>query len=370
MSSLVGSGWCGGNAIRTLSNGDEIFPAMLTAIRAARRSIDFETFVYEHGDIPAAFATALEERARAGVKVNVILDSIGAAKSLPYRNALREAGVELIIYHSPWWLDPRRNNHRTHRKILVVDGRVGFIGGVGISDLWKGNASSSKETRDLHYRIEGPVVAQLQGAFEDNWMNSREAILLGPEYFPVLSPAGGIMAGAFFSSPLRGRSALELMYHLVIASSRQTLCIENAYFLPDSTLVEALCAAARRGVHVRILLPGKYMDEKAVQRHSRKTWPRLLAAGVKISEYDPTMDHVKLVIADGLFVSIGSGNLDFRSLRINDEANLNILDATFAREQTRIFEGDLRRAHRVVLHGTSLVELPQQTAETPLEPQL
>ncbi len=369
MASVVGQGWCRGNSIRTLNNGDEIFPAMLQAIRSARHTVTFETFVFEAGEIPQAFADALAERARGGVKVHVILDAVGAAKSLRYWQMLRDAGVELVIYHSPWWLDLRRNNYRTHRKLLVVDGRIGFIGGVGIADYWRGNAASPKEWRDIHFRLEGPVVAQMQGVFLDNWIYSRHEMLSGSMYYST-QPSGPALASAFSSSPYRGRGALELMYHFAIASARKSLFIENAYFLPDRRLVDALCDAARRGVDVRILIPGKHMDQKAVQRGSRKTWRRMLEAGVKLYEYDPTMIHSKLLIADGLFVSVGSGNLDPRSLRINDEANLNVLDADFARSQTRVFESDLRRSHPVKLDGKSIVEFPQQVAETPMQSQL
>jgi cardiolipin synthase len=370
---LVGSGWTRGNAIRTLNNGDEIFPAMLSAIRGARRSIDFETFVFESGDIPSSFAQSLEERARVGVKVRLILDAVGAAKSSRYQAALRAAGVDLVLYHPPWWVDLRRDNHRTHRKLLITDGRIGFIGGVGVADLWRGNASTPREWRDLHYRVEGPVVAQLQAAFEDNWLHSRRGLLLGEAYFPPLSPAGHAEAATFFSSPARGRADLEILYHLVIAAARHSLLIENAYFLPDDTLVEALCAAARRGVRVAIIMPGPHMDQKSVQRQSRRKWPRLLAAGVRLYEYQPTMIHSKLLIADGLFVSVGSGNFDPRSLRINDEANLNVLDAAFAREQTRIFEADRRRSLPVSPRRrgvTPAAELPAQVAEAPAASQL
>jgi cardiolipin synthase len=370
MEAIVGAGWRDGNAIRTLNNGDEIFSAMLSAIRHARRTVNFETFVYESGEIPEAFAAALAERARAGVKVRIILDSVGAGKARRYHGALREAGVDLVIYHSPWWLDVRRNNHRTHRKLLIVDSAIGFIGGVGIADYWKGNASSPEEWRDLHYRVEGPVVAQLQAAFQDNWLNARRELLPADSSFSAARRAGDVKAAAFYSSPLRGRASLELMNHLAIAAARKSLLIANAYFLPDRIMVDALCAAAQRGVRVRILMPGKHMDQKSVRRQSRKSWRRLLAAGVELYDYEPTMIHSKLLISDGLFVSLGSGNLDPRSLRINDEANLNVLDANFAREQTRIFETDLRHARPVVLRGSEIVELPVQAAETPLESQL
>lgn len=370
MSALTGADWCGGNSIHTLNNGDEIFPAMLGAIRSARQTVTFETFVYEKGDIPAAFAAALEERARAGVAVKVIVDAVGGAKSIGYWKALREAGVDLAIYHTPAWIDPRRNNHRTHRKVLVVDGTEAFIGGVGIADYWRGDASSPKEWRELHYRARGPVVAQLQGIFLENWLNTRHDVLLGESYFPALRPAGDVTAAAFSSSPLRGRGTLEIMNHLAIASSRRTLDIENPYFLPDTIMVDALCAAAKRGVRVRVLLPGEHMDQKAVERQSKRSWRRMLEAGVHLYKYEPTMIHSKLLIADGLFVSVGSGNLDPRALRINDEANLNILDDFFAREQTAVFLRDLRHAHPVTLKGSDIVDVPQQAAEAPLSSQL
>lgn len=370
MGSLIGPAWVEGNTIRTLNNGDEIFPAMLQGIRSAKRSVTFETFIYEDGDVPDVFAAALMERARAGVPVKVILDAVGASKSLGYHQELRDAGVDLVVYHSPWWLDVRRNNHRTHRKLLVVDGKVGFIGGVGIADYWKGNASKPEEWRELHYRVEGPVVAQMQAAFVDNWLHSRRELLLGEAYFPALKSAGSVTASVFHSSPLRNRASLELMNQLAVASARRSVCIESPYFLPDGNMVKVLCAAAERGVRVRILMPGEHMDQKAVERQSRKSWRRLMAAGVELFKYDPTMIHNKLLIVDDLFVSVGSGNLDPRSVRINDEANMNVLDRGFAREQTRVFERDLRKAHRVRLDGREIVDVPLQIAESPMEQQL
>ncbi len=370
MGSLIGPAWVDGNTISTLNNGDEIFPAMLQAIRSARRSVTFETFIYEDGEMPDAFTAALMERARAGVPVKVILDAVGASKSVGSHNKLREAGVDLVVYHSPWWLDVRRNNHRTHRKLLVVDGKVGFIGGVGIADYWKGNASRPEEWRELHFRVEGPVVAQMQSAFVDNWLHSRRELLLGAAYFPALKPAGNLTASVFYSSPLRSRASLELMNQLAVASARRSIDVESPYFLPDGNMVKVLCAAAQRGVRVRVLMPGEHMDQKAVERQSRKSWRKLMAAGVELYKYDPTMIHNKLLIVDDLFVSVGSGNLDPRSVRINDEANMNVLDRGFAREQTRVFERDLRRTHRVQLDGREIIDVPRQIVESPMEQQL
>ncbi len=373
MGAVVGGTFVTGNRITTLNNGNEIFPAMLAAIESARATINMEMFVFEKGDIPQRFADALAARARAGVEVRVLLDAVGAGKSRQYHADLRAAGVLLELHHRVWWPDLRRYNHRTHRKLLIVDGRVGFIGGVGVADHWDGAAASPEEWREIHYRVEGPVVTQLQGAFQDNWVQAHDGeILQGPAHFPAPAMAGTAAAGVFYSSPRRQRYGSELMYHLALASAQKTIRITNPYFLPDRELTDALCAAVQRGVKVQILLPGEHMDQKAVRRASRKRWPALLAAGVEIYEYEPTMIHTKLFIVDDYFVSLGSTNLDPRSLRINDEANLNVLDRTFAREQATLFAKDLLRAKRVSSEsdGSRIVDLPAQVLQTPLESQL
>ncbi|MEA3213133.1 MAG: cardiolipin synthase [Chthoniobacter sp.] len=373
ISAVLGGSIVEGNRIVTLNNGAAIFPAMLGAIRNARQTINFETFIFYDGDIPKQFADALAERARAGVRVHVVLDAVGGNKSRALRQQMQAAGVEVAVYNSLFWWDLRRYNHRTHRKLLIVDGRIGFIGGVGIADEWAGNAASPKEWRDLHYRVEGPVVAQLQGTFLDNWLKTRGEVLQGPGYFPPLPRVGTAAANVFFSSPRHQRFSVELMYHLAIASTQRSLRITNAYFLPDRDLTKALVQAARRGVDVQIIMPGEHIDQKAVRRASRKRWPELLAAGIRLYEYEPTMIHTKLLIADDYFVSVGSANFDPRSLRINDEANLNVLDLDFARQQGRIFATDLRHS-RPVNHEREPVkrttELPAQTVQKPVESQL
>ena len=373
MGNVVGTPFLDGNRITTLVNGKEIFPAMLSAIRQAKKTINFETFVFEKGEVPEQFAEALAERARAGVKVNVILDAHGARKSRAYHDRLRSAGVQFERYHHIWYPDLRRYNNRTHRKLLVVDGKVGFIGGVGIADQWGGDADSPEHWRDCHYRVEGPAVALLQGVFTENWLKVREEILVGPDYFPALPAAGSIAASAFRSSPKGGNYSVPLMYHLAIAAARKSLKIENAYFVPDRQTVDALVLAAQRGVKVQIILPGEHIDQKAVRRASRKRWKKLIAAGIEIYEFEPTMIHSKLLIADGLFVSIGSANFDNRSLRLNDEANLNVLNASFAAEQARLFAKDLARSKQVTFDEAKKkapAEAPAQAVQAPLESQL
>ncbi len=371
--SLLGGNFVAGNSITTLENGREIFPSMLQAIRAAKRTINFETYVFWDGEIAKTFAEALAERARAGVQVNAILDAQGTGSMGGANLALLEgAGVKVVKYHSILWLDPRRFNNRSHRKLMIVDGRIGFIGGVGIADEWLGNGDTPEHWRDNHYRVTGPVVAQLQAAFMDNWLKTEGTVLHGPEYFPPLAATGSYTAQAFKSSPRQGDLGIQLMYMLAIASAQQSLLIENAYFLPDALVREALVAAAKRGAKVEIVVPGKHIDQKAVRFASRKHWPELLRAGIRIFEYRPGMTHVKQMIVDGAFVSVGSGNFDPRSLRLNDEANLNVLSRAFATEQTRLFNKDKSRSREFNLDDKGKLGFlnPIQQAASVLAPQL
>ncbi|HZR78599.1 MAG TPA: phospholipase D-like domain-containing protein, partial [Chthoniobacterales bacterium] len=336
---LLGSNFVAGNNITTLINGNQIFPAMLSAIRSAKRSINLETYIFWDGEVGKEFTQALAERARAGVAVNLILDAQGTRKmGLSNRKALNDAGVEVVKYHSGFWLDPRRYNNRTHRKLLIVDGKTAFIGGAGIADLWAGNADTTKHWRDNHYKVTGPVVAQLQGSFMSNWLKTRGKVLHGDAYFPPLPQTGAMQAQAIRSGA--HYENLDLMYLLGIASAQKTLRIENAYFLPDDLVRKELVQAAKRGVKIEIVVPGKKIDQKLVRAASKRHWPELLEAGIKIFEYEPTMVHVKLMIIDDTFVSVGSGNFDNRSIRLNDEANLDVLDRQFAAEQIRFFEMD------------------------------
>jgi cardiolipin synthase A/B len=285
--------------------------------------------------------------------VNIILDAQGTGSMGAANLALlRDAGATVVKYHSILWLDPRRYNNRSHRKLLIIDGKEAFVGGVGIADEWLGNGDTPKQWRDNHYKVTGPVVAQLQATFMDNWLKTRGEVLHGPEYFPALAPTGPYAAQAFKSSPRGGDMDIHLMYMLAIASAKRSLLIENAYFLPDTLMRKELVSAAKRGAKVEIVIPGKHIDQKAVRIASRKHWPELLKAGVKIYEYQPAMVHVKLMIVDGAFVSVGSGNLDLRSLRLNDEANMNVLSSSFAAEQAKLFETDKRRSREITLDDT------------------
>ena len=352
MGNLLGPALVEGNSTVTLLNGDAIFPAMLDAIRGARRTLNFETYIYWDGEVGAAFTNALVERAAAGVQVRVMLDSIGGDRiGRKTVKRLREAGVTLVRYHPLRWYElgwTNKVNNRTHRKLLVADGLVGFTGGVGIADEWAGAAQDPEHWRDTHYRAEGPVVWQLQAAFADNWMEATGEVLHGDAFFPPMdAPAGPQWAQVFRSGPEGGSASMQLMYLLSLAAARQHVRIGSAYFVPDELTIDALVAARARGVRVQVIVPGPHIDIDVVRRASRSKWGRLLKAGVEIYEYQPTMYHCKLLIVDDAWVSVGSANLDSLSFRYNDEANLNVLDAKFAGEQIRVFEDDLARSKQV-----------------------
>ena len=348
LGSLLGPGIVGGNAVTELLNGDQIFPPMLAAIQGAKKSITFETYIYWSGDIGKQFADALSERARAGVRVHVLLDWVGSAKmDESYLTEMQQAGVQIEKFHKPHWYNLARLNNRTHRKLLVVDGQVGFTGGVGIAPQWMGNAQDPDHWRDSHYLVRGPVVAQMQATFLDNWLKVTGKVLHGALYFPPIAPAGAQKAQMFSSSPSSGSESMQLMYHLAITAAERSIDLSVAYFVPDELTQKLLMDALARGVRVRFITPGEHTDTDTVKAASRATWGPLLQAGALIYEYQPTMYHCKVMIVDQLLVSVGSTNFDNRSFRLNDEANLNVYDAAFAKRQTEVFEDDLKRSRRV-----------------------
>ncbi|MEO6708867.1 MAG: phospholipase D-like domain-containing protein [Planctomycetota bacterium] len=347
---LLGPGVLSGNEVAGYQNGVEIFPPMLAAIRGAEQSITFETYIYWSGDIGREFAEALSARARAGVRVHVLLDWAGSGKmDDALLQVMTDAGVEIEKYHPITWHTLDRINNRTHRKILVVDGKVAFTGGVGIADQWGGDADSPEHWRDAHFRVSGPAAAQMQTAFMENWLELRPLVLHDPRYFPAIEPVGKAQAQVYSSSPDGGSSNMRLLYLLAIAAAKDTIHLANSYFVPDDVSVEALSVAARRGVKIKIIVPGPIMDAKIVQKASRSRWGELLEAGIAIYEYQPTMLHTKVMIVDSHFISVGSTNFDDRSFRLNDETNLNIMDGEFARQQVEVFQADVRASHLVTL---------------------
>ena len=348
MGVLLGPPIIEGNKVEVLLNGQQIFPAMLKAIREAKHTITLETYIYWSESIGREFSAALSERARAGVKVHVMLDFIGSMKlDAAAIEAMEKSGVLIQRYHKPTWWKFTRLNNRTHRKVLVVDGKIGFTGGVGIADQWRGQGNSKGQWRDTHFRVEGPVVGQMQAVFNDNWTKATGVVLDGPNYFPSLTAVGGHAAQMFSSSPSGGSESMLLMYLMSITAAKATIHLSSSYFVPEELTIRALVAAAKRGVKVRIITPGADIDSDIVRAASHERWGPLLAAGVDIAEYQPTMFHVKALVVDSLMVSVGSTNFDNRSFSLNDEANLNVIDAEFARQQVDIFNEDWTRARPI-----------------------
>jgi cardiolipin synthase len=348
MDAMLGPPLLGGNRAQALLNGDQIFGDMLEAIGAARRTITFESYIYWSGEVGERFTRAFAERAKAGVKVHVLFDALGSGKiDEKSVQEMKAAGVEVEKYNPVRWNTLATMNNRTHRKIMVVDGRVGYTGGAGIADEWSGNAQDPQHWRDTHFRLEGPAVAHMQAAFMENWIEVTGNVLHGEEYFPALGNAGAQVAQFIVTSPGGGSESMQLMYLLSIAAAAKSIQLSAAYFVPDGVEIRTLVAAVRRGARVQIIVPGHETDSPAVRRASRSTWGELLRAGVEIYEYQPTFFHCKVMIVDGLWVSVGSTNFDSRSFSVNDEANLNVYDRDFAAAQARIFEEDLRRSKRI-----------------------
>ena len=341
LGSLLGPRLVEGNRVEVLVNGEQIFPAMLQAIRSAEKTITFETFIYWSGETGEHFVEALCERAQAGVEVHVLLDWVGSLEMdelLVHR--LRSAGAAVVRFHKPHWSNWGKLNNRTHRKLLVVDGLLGFTGGVGIADPWQGDARHPGEWRDTHFKVRGPVVSQMQSVFLDNWMRATGQVLHGAAYLPEQQAVGVATAQMFSSSPSGGSESMHLMYLLALTAARERIALSASYFVPDSLTIKTLRAAAQRGVRIRILLPGAHIDKAVVRRASRASWGPLLEAGVQIAEYQPTMFHMKALVVDDRFVSVGSTNFDNRSFLLNDEANLNVISKPLAARMLALFEDD------------------------------
>jgi cardiolipin synthase len=340
MTHLLGPPLVEGNQIDVLQNGDEIFPAMLAAIRSARQTIAIEQYIWSPGKVSEQFIEAVVERARAGVRVHIVVDGLGSIKLRSVdRQKLFDAGVQFARFNPPRWFRLFKVNHRTHRKIMVVDGTVAFTGGVCIADEWLGNAERPDRWREIHFRIKGPIVAQAQAVFMDNWLETRSELLQGREYINASSGAGEAVAQFFKSGPTDAAENARLSYLLAIAAARKSIRLAHAYFVPGDVAIETFVAARQRGVKVEIIVPSK-TDAEIVGQASRSRWPRLLEAGVEFYEYQPGLYHPKIMIVDDVWVTAGSVNFDERSFTMNDEANLNVLDREFAQRLVRVFEQD------------------------------
>ena len=332
-----------GNSVKLLHNGEEIFPAMLAAIREAKASVNFEAFLFHSDAIGTQFRDALCERARAGVRVRVLLDGVGSSSDFSEEDeqAFRDAGCHFAYYHHAhsWRVD--KLNRRTHRRVLVIDGKVGFTGGAGFAKEWAGNADSPEHWREVHARLEGPIVAKLQGAFQQHWVRETGETLSGIAEFPPLAPAGNLKTQLIASHSF-SVSPTSLVQAVAFASAEKTIFITNAYCAPSHNQVDLLTAAAKRGVDVRLLVPGQHNDQPMTKSAGRGAYGDLLKGGVKIFEYQPTMIHSKTMVVDGIFSMIGSSNFDSRSAQINEELDITIYDEGFGAEMNAVFERDLR----------------------------
>jgi cardiolipin synthase len=346
---LLGGQATGGNRYTVLTNGDQIFPPMLEAVKGARRRISFETYIYNEGTVGQQFTEAFIAAAKRGVLVQLVVDAIGSNK-IPkeWQESLRSAGVKVGEFGQPKWYSLEELNYRTHRKILVVDGQVGFTGGVGLDDQWLGNAQDKDHWRDTMVRIEGPIVRLMEGAFDENFIETAlepVAPIVDPPAVIPPSPQDSAMIQR--SSPTGGANDLKRLYLLSIAAARRTLDISSPYFLTDESSDWSLEQAVRRGVKVRILVEGDLTDAKPVKYASRYAYQRLMDLGIEIYEYQPTMMHAKAMVVDGSWSLFGSANFDNRSLELNDELNVAVSDRDLAGRLLEDFEQDLRRAKKL-----------------------
>ena len=348
VAALLGVHPTGGNSYTVLTNGDQIFPSMLAAVNAAQRRISFETYIYTEGTIAKQFTEAFIAAAKRGVLVQLVVDAMGANK-IPkdWQETMKAAGVKIGEFGEPKWYSLEELNYRTHRKILTVDGRIGFTGGVGLDDQWAGHAQDPEHWRDTMVRFEGPVARLMEGAFQENFVET-----LGP-VTPIVDPPPQIPAEprdtamVLRSSPTGGSNDLKRLYLLSVAAARRTLDICTPYFVPDESSEWALGEARRRGVRIRILVEGDLTDAMPVKYASRDAYQRLLDQGIEIYEYQPTMMHVKATIVDGVWSMVGSANFDNRSLELNDEMNVAVSDRELAARLTQDFEQDVRAAHKL-----------------------
>ena len=350
MAGATGSPFQAGNRIDILNNGDEFYPAMLDEIARAQLSITIEAYIYWAGEIGRRFAEALAERARSGVRVKILVDAVGSADiGDDILRALEEGGCQVAWYNPVRWYTLGRINNRTHRKSLIVDGRVAFTGGAGIADEWLGNAQDADHWRDIQIRLEGPAVTPLQTGFAQNWLETTRELISGPLFYPPLEPAGDLKVLTVMSSPVTGASAARTMYYLSITSARRSIRIANPYFVPDPAALHTLLDAKRRGVDVRVMVSGRHDHNWLSRRNAVRMYGVLLEAGVEILEYDPTLLHHKTMVVDDVWVTIGTTNFDSRSFAHNEESNVCVFDQTLAVELAGIFEADTRRCTRVTL---------------------
>jgi cardiolipin synthase len=338
------------NSVTLLNNGDEFYPAMLEDIGKAEASITIEAYIYWSGQIGLTFARALAAKSKAAVNVKILLDAIGSASiGEEILQTLKDGECELAWYNPIHWYSLGRFNHRTHRKSLIVDGKVGFTGGAGIADHWLGNAEDPRHWRDIQIRVEGPAVVPLQTGFAQNWMQTTHELISGPLYFPAPLQAGPLNVQTIMSSPEAGASSVRILYYLSIICARRSIFIANPYFIPDQSAIDILIDAKRRGVDVRIMVSGINTDNWLARHNSVRLFRRLLEAGIEIYEYNRTMLHHKTLVVDDVWATVGTTNFDNRSFAHNEETNVCVYDREVARVLRQVFMTDLEACARVEL---------------------
>jgi cardiolipin synthase A/B len=339
-----------GNALDVLRNGNQIFPAMLESIAGAQHTIDMLTFVYWRGEIGTTFAEELAERARAGVRVRLLLDAWGAqAIDRSLTTMMDEAGVHIRWFRPLSRMQIHKANHRTHRKVLIVDEEIGFTGGVGIADEWNGDARNEREWRDTHFRIRGPAVDGLRAAFLDNWVEIDDVLFQSEvDRFPEQPQSGSTLVQCVRGASEAGWSDISTLFLGLFQLARERIRVATAYFVPDTQLNERLISAAERGVKVEILLPGRHADKRFVQLAGESSYERLLESGVRIWNFQPSMLHAKVMTVDGVVANIGSANLNARSTELDEEINLVAFDPALVRTLDEQFDDDLERSETIV----------------------
>lgn len=347
-----------GNACEILQNS-ALYPAMERDIQAARRTIHLETFVWTKGELERRFVELLSGKAREGVTVRLLIDAMGGSKAdSKHLETMTKAGVQVALYCRPRWWNLRRFNHRTHRKLLVVDGAIGYTFGHGIADMWLGDGEDKDHWRDTAVRVEGPAVRELQTVFVQNWLEESKCVPAGPDCFPKLAAVGRSDAHVVSSTSGDAVSAVALLYTIAIASARREVIIQNPYFAPDDGVCELFAMMVERGVQLHLMVPGKHTDSPFVRRAGCHLYARLLEAGVRVYEFEPTLIHQKIVIVDEIWSHIGSTNFDARSLSLNEEVGIGIRDAALAKRLKAAFEADLQRSKELSLERWRKRSLP------------
>jgi cardiolipin synthase len=350
MAGAAGVPFLGGNSVALLNNGDRFYPAMLKAVAEAEHSITIEAYIYWAGEIGLQFATALAEAAQRGVRVKILLDAVGSSSlSAEILQILEKGGCHVAWYNPIRWNRLRRINNRTHRKSLIIDGRIGFTGGAGIADHWTGDAQDDKHWRDLQIRVEGPSVGPLQTGFAQNWLECTSELVTGPYFYPAPVAAGNLSLQTIMSSPETGASSVRVIYCLAISAARTTIDIANPYFVPDHVSIDLFRDAVKRGVRVRVMVAGVSNDTLITRFNSVRLYGALLEAGVELYEYNRTMMHHKIMIVDGLWSTVGTSNFDNRSFSHNEENNVSAVDGGLARLLLDTYERDLAVCDRVTL---------------------